>query len=102
VSKAKRALTDEERAERKRKRAERRAERAAELDRLTGGQRGIGVAEAARIVGVRRETLWRWVDAGHFPMPRQLGPTAASARGFLLAEVLAWIASRPAVPGATK
>jgi predicted DNA-binding transcriptional regulator AlpA len=59
--------------------------------------RFISIKEAAALVGRRRETLWRWTRAGHFPAARLLGPTTGGARGYLLADVLRWIRERPPV-----
>lgn len=44
-------------------------------------------------LGVTRTTLWRWVKAGRFPKPVQLGPQAV---GWLEHEIDAWLEARAA------
>jgi predicted DNA-binding transcriptional regulator AlpA len=52
----------------------------------------------ARLGGIRRETLWRWVDAGKFPAPIQLNPDG-TLTGWYEDQVDDWINSRPSGPG---
>lgn len=46
-----------------------------------------------RLGGITRSTLWRWVKAGRFPKPVQLGPQAV---GWLEHEIDAWLEARAA------
>ena len=50
-------------------------------------------AAVERSIGVSRVTLWRWVKAGRFPKPVQLGPQAV---GWLEHEIDAWLEARAA------
>lgn len=45
------------------------------------------------VIPVSKATLRRWVAAGHFPSPVELSP---GLHAFLVADVRAWMASRPA------
>ena len=49
--------------------------------------------QVAEKIGSSQMSLWRWVKAGTFPAPIQLGPNSV---GFLEDEVDAWIAQRRA------
>ena len=42
--------------------------------------------------GLSRVTIWRWVRAGTFPAPIQLGENSI---GWPASEITAWLASRP-------
>jgi predicted DNA-binding transcriptional regulator AlpA len=48
----------------------------------------------ARLGGIRRETLWRWVDSGRFPAPVQLNPDG-TLTAWYADKVDAWINNRP-------
>jgi predicted DNA-binding transcriptional regulator AlpA len=48
----------------------------------------------ARLGGIRRETLWRWVDAGKFPAPIQLNPDG-TLTAWYEDQVDDWINNRP-------
>ena len=43
--------------------------------------------------GLARSTLYKYVNQGHFPRQRRLGPGRV---GWLASEVLGWIGTRPA------
>jgi excisionase family DNA binding protein len=58
----------------------------------------LTVAQAAALVGVRRETLWKWTRRGIFPRPRVVGADLNGRRRFLRREVLAWIEALPPAP----
>lgn len=50
--------------------------------------------EAARFLGVGRSTLYFWCRQNpDFPRPRKLGSRAA---GWVMSDLLDWVASRPA------
>jgi predicted DNA-binding transcriptional regulator AlpA len=55
-----------------------------------------------RALGVTRNTLTSWVDAGWFPAPVQIGLTKSTGRAgrvaWLKSEVDAWILARAAAP----
>lgn len=51
----------------------------------------IRVEEAAKMVGVSRSTIWRWVKTNEFPKQVVLGPRCS---GWPRDEVLEWIANR--------
>lgn len=48
------------------------------------------------LTGLSRTGIWRYVQAGSFPAPIQLGPRAI---GWRASEVQAWIESRPRARG---
>ena len=48
--------------------------------------------ELVKILGVSRNTLWRWERDGKFPARRQLGPNCVA---WLVTEVEQWLHSRP-------
>jgi len=50
--------------------------------------------EVCKATGRSATSLWRDVNAGTFPAPRQIGPGRI---GFLKSEVAAWMESRPLV-----
>lgn len=50
--------------------------------------------EVIAATGRSSTSLWRDVNAGTFPAPRQIGPGRI---GFLKSEVMAWMESRPVV-----
>ena len=53
----------------------------------------LRVAEVqARVGGIGRTTIYRWIRDGVFPAPRQVGPHTV---GWLEADVDAWVAARP-------
>lgn len=53
----------------------------------------ITKSEVCERLGVSRSTLHRWMDAGAFPAPRQIGPRAVR---WPEDQVNDWIDSRPA------
>jgi len=53
------------------------------------------IKEVMRLVGVARETLRRWENAGSFPRRRRLSGHPRGRCGYLKPEISAWIASRP-------
>ena len=53
--------------------------------------RFLSKPEVLRIAGFSAATLWREVNAGHFPAPVSI---SAQRKGFLESEVRAWIANR--------
>lgn len=61
--------------------------------------------EAQEKVGASRSTFYAWQDAHspycdeEFPKPIVLGGPKARARGYLVAEIEAWLASRPRANG---
>lgn len=63
------------------------------------GLRLLSVAEVAALLGISRSTLWRWISAGHFPSPLQVGPTVHGKRGWPSFMVESWLQARPAMPG---
>lgn len=52
----------------------------------------VRVEEVCRLVGRSRTTLWRACRGGDFPLPFKL---SARAVGWRLAEIRAWMDSRP-------
>ena len=52
--------------------------------------------EVLNLVGFSRSTLWRRETAGDFPKRRQISSRSV---GWILSEVLHWIASRPLAEG---
>lgn len=52
--------------------------------------------ELRKITGLSDTTIWRLEKKKKFPPRRKL---SATATGWLLSEVLAWVSSRPAVTG---
>ena len=46
--------------------------------------------DVAALIGVRRETIWKWSRDGSFPKPIRIGRLTR----FRQVEVLAWILSR--------
>ena len=50
--------------------------------------------QLAELLGVHRSTLWRWEQAGAFPLRRSFGPNTV---GWLKSEIDEFIASRPVV-----
>ena len=54
----------------------------------------LRVHQLAELIGVHRTTLWRWEQAGTFPLRRSLGPNSI---GWLESEITAWVESRPVV-----
>jgi predicted DNA-binding transcriptional regulator AlpA len=65
-----------------------------------GGLRILSVTETAAVLGVTRSTLWRYIRAGHFPPPIQVGPSVHGKRGWPSFMVESWLQSRPTMPGA--
>lgn len=59
--------------------------------------RMISIDAVLAVVPTTRQTLYRWMDAGKFPKPIKLGN---SKIGFVEAEVVAWLKSRPRALGA--
>lgn len=53
----------------------------------------LSFPEVKKIVGRSRVTLWRWVRAGIFPKPRQIGPNSVA---WVASEVRAWAKSKAA------
>ena len=56
----------------------------------------INTRELTRIIGVSRATIYRWMDAGTFPMSIEL---SANRVAWLEDEVKDWINSRPRTEG---
>ncbi len=56
------------------------------------GKRGGDKAEA--LVPVSHATLWRWVKAGKFPAPVNLGGKGGRISAWRACEVDGWLASR--------
>ena len=56
-------------------------------------ERVIRWPEVHDLTGLSRSTVWRWVRAGSFPPPLQLG---AQSVGWLAAEIVLWIEQRAA------
>ena len=48
--------------------------------------------DVLRHANITRSTLYRWLEAGRFPKPVQLGPRAV---GWRRSDVIEWIASLP-------
>ena len=63
-------------------------------------RRWLRARELTQRLGVNKVTVWRWVKAGRFPAPHQLGGTRSVF--WSLAEIEAWEASHhaPASPPA--
>jgi prophage regulatory protein len=53
----------------------------------------VRVSQAARLLGVNRSTLWRWIRAGIIPAPAKLGP---SARGWKIETLQRWLTEKGA------
>ena len=53
----------------------------------------LRAVEVCAILGVTRQTLYRWSKKGSFPSSVKLGP---QARGWLVPAVKEWLAKRPA------
>ena len=51
----------------------------------------LPIAEVVQMTGLSEATIWRELKAGRFPQPRMISPRR---RGWLLSELLTWIASR--------
>ena len=56
----------------------------------------LRVAEVAELVGLKRPTIYKRLKAGDFPVPLRISPGAVR---WPLAEVEAWIATRPRATG---
>ena len=50
--------------------------------------------QLAELLSVHRGTLWRWEQAGAFPLRRRFGPNTV---GYLESEIDQWIEGRPLV-----
>ena len=66
--------------------------------RMSGGStavsnRLIGLADVKRATGLSRSTIYDWMEAGHFPRQRKLGPRRVA---WLASDIEDWIAQRPA------
>ncbi len=48
--------------------------------------------QLAELLGVHRSTLWRWEQAGAFPLRRSFGPNTV---GWLVSEIEVWLHSAP-------
>ena len=59
---------------------------------MEGKDRLIRRAEVLRRIGIANATLYRWIKAGRFPAPIEVGPLAVR---WWESEVDAWLASRP-------
>lgn len=55
----------------------------------------IGISRVEAEVGLGRSTIYRRMDAGTFPVPRDLGGGVVR---WVLSEIQAWKAARPPVP----
>ena len=51
----------------------------------------LRIGEVLERVGISKSTLWRWIQAGQFPKPINLGPRAV---GWIEEEIDEWISSR--------
>jgi len=54
----------------------------------------LRLPEVARLTGLGRDTIYRYVREGRFPLQRRIGDRASAWRAD---EIAAWIESRPAV-----
>lgn len=54
-------------------------------------ERIIREEECKKLTGSSRSTRYRWERQGLFPLRKELGPNSV---GWLLSEIVAWIASR--------
>ena len=52
----------------------------------------LRVTEVSRLIGVSKATLYRWIKAGGFPRPLQLGPRAVR---WPKDEIDEWLRNRP-------
>lgn len=52
----------------------------------------IPISEVCTMTGISRATIYRRINEGSFPRPRQVGPRSVR---WLLSEVQGWIISRP-------
>jgi len=48
--------------------------------------------QLAPILGVSEPTMYRWIQSGHLPRPRRIGPNVT---GWIKSEILDWLESRP-------
>ena len=60
------------------------------METLTA-DRWLGAPEAARMIGVHRNTLWAWGDQGQGPKFTLIG----CHRKYWVSDVQAWLDSRP-------
>ncbi|MEJ1370899.1 MAG: AlpA family phage regulatory protein [Candidatus Sedimenticola sp. (ex Thyasira tokunagai)] len=47
----------------------------------------VQIKDVERLVGVHRQTIWRWYSTGSFPKPHHIGRN----RFWILAEVKHWL-----------
>lgn len=57
----------------------------------------ISASEVSNRIGVSRVTLWRWENAGEFPLRIKIGPNRV---GWRVSEIEDWVSSRPTVRNA--
>lgn len=60
--------------------------------------RRLTIAEVARVVGVSRPTVWRWVKEGKLPQPHKLGMNCTRWNGQEIAEAIFNQATLPYKP----
>ena len=55
------------------------------------------IGDLTKKFGVARSTIYRWVEAGHFPQPVVLGPEQDkfSAKRWLEEDITDWLKARP-------
>ena len=54
----------------------------------------LRVRHVLQLIPISRSTLWRWVDAGDFPLPVRLGGPKSRAIGWFRTVVEEWIRDR--------
>lgn len=62
---------------------------------MSSEARILRMDDIQKLLSVSRATIYRWMEAGHFPKPFHLGPNAIAWRREVIEE---WIRSRPKVP----
>ena len=57
----------------------------------------LKIGDLTKKFGVARSTIYRWVEAGHFPQPVVLGPEQDkfSAKRWLEEDITDWLKARP-------
>ena len=58
----------------------------------------IRTAEICHLVGVSRSTIYRWIQEGKFPPSRKY-VAGGNSVGWLKADILEWMDSRPTTHG---
>ena len=54
--------------------------------------------QLTELLGVHRTTLWRWEQAGAFPLRRSFGPNTV---GWYESEIMEWVKGRPVADSAS-